>query len=104
MSVQHSARRPSRRLRLGLVLALLLAIGGMTVVRQLYSQAQSTPFTPDVAAYFSTDNKLVVAVTMAEGERKAAGLSVELFDAQNNSVSQLGDQAKIPETPGSFRF
>src|SRR5262249_6927766 len=91
---------PSRRLRLGLAASLLLALGGVTFL-SLPSQAEPAPLQAQTQAFFQADNKLVVAVTLAQAP-DAGQLGVTLLTGQGDTIAKAG-QAVQRGTSG-YRF
>src|SRR4051812_37788327 len=91
----HS-RWSCQRLRLGTLAAFLLALGGLAFLGGVATRAGTPPFSPQVAAFFPSNDKLVVAV--ADAGDKA--LRVELIGADGKLIAAADQKAAA----GAARF
>src|SRR3954466_11242650 len=105
MTRAHPTCCSCQRLRLGLVSALLLGVAAFVFFRQPSSQAGAPPFAPQTAAYFPSENKLLVAVALFNPQEKelAGKLDVELL-ADGRVVASASRAVRQQDPAAGYRF
>jgi hypothetical protein len=85
---------------------LIVGLGGLAFVAQSSSQARTSPFTPQTAATFATDNKLVVSVSLTNApEQELTGkLQVELLVGDGKVLHHDEQTIKQKAPLASYRF
>src|SRR5437879_5107658 len=101
-----SRHRSLRRFRVGILAGSLLVLAGLTLTGQLATQAGAPPFAPHTAAFFKTNDQLLVAVALpaTAGKPLTGRLRVEVLGKDGKTLAQA-EQTITQKVPlANYRF